>query len=242
MSTSTAPNRAIAAPNVAARSRTSTPERRKRRSTSLDGAWASPPMLAIDSAYVRARTAFREVGINWPIVIWIGVVHVLARGGAVLLQLAGAGRRASRWRSSPAASACAWATTGCSRTRAFKPTGPIRWLLALLGGLSGEGSALMWVAKHRKHHAFSDHEGDPHSPKDGAVVEPHALVHAELRPQVAEGAVRALRPRHAQGQDDRRAALPVPAVALRCAPSSCTSWATSVPRAGAWGRTGPAGR
>jgi stearoyl-CoA desaturase (delta-9 desaturase) len=39
--------------------------------------------------------------------------------------------------------------------------------LALLGGLSGEGSALMWVAQHRKHHAFSDHEGDPHSPKDG---------------------------------------------------------------------------
>ncbi len=44
---------------------------------------------------------------------------------------------------------------------------PIRLLFALIGGLSGEGSALMWVANHRKHHVFSDKEGDPHSPRDG---------------------------------------------------------------------------
>jgi stearoyl-CoA desaturase (delta-9 desaturase) len=44
---------------------------------------------------------------------------------------------------------------------------PVRWILALLGGLSGEGSALTWVANHRKHHVYSDQEGDPHSPRDG---------------------------------------------------------------------------
>lgn len=49
----------------------------------------------------------------------------------------------------------------------FQTYKPVRWLLALLGGLSGEGSALTWVANHRKHHKFSDHDGDPHSPRHG---------------------------------------------------------------------------
>ena len=39
--------------------------------------------------------------------------------------------------------------------------------LAFIGGLAGEGSATDWVANHRKHHAHSDQEGDPHSPHDG---------------------------------------------------------------------------
>lgn len=45
---------------------------------------------------------------------------------------------------------------------------PVRWFLALVGGLSGEGSALSWIANHRKHHVHSDQEGDPHSPNEGA--------------------------------------------------------------------------
>lgn len=46
---------------------------------------------------------------------------------------------------------------------------PIRWLLVVLGQLSGEGSVLSWVANHRKHHMLSDREGDPHSPRDGGL-------------------------------------------------------------------------
>ena len=56
----------------------------------------------------------------------------------------------------------------CLTHGSFKTYRPVRWLLAFLGGLSGEGSALTWVANHRKHHHFSDKEGDPHSPRDGA--------------------------------------------------------------------------
>ena len=36
--------------------------------------------------------------------------------------------------------------------------------LAWLGGQSGEGGVLMWVANHRKHHAYSDKQGDPPDP------------------------------------------------------------------------------
>jgi stearoyl-CoA desaturase (Delta-9 desaturase) len=51
--------------------------------------------------------------------------------------------------------------------RAFKTTRPIRTALAILGSAAIEGPVISWVADHRKHHAFADREGDPHSPHVG---------------------------------------------------------------------------
>jgi stearoyl-CoA desaturase (delta-9 desaturase) len=49
-----------------------------------------------------------------------------------------------------------------------------RWLrvtLAVAGSLAIQGDITQWVADHRRHHAFSDLEGDPHSPwRFGASV------------------------------------------------------------------------
>ncbi|GAA1077113.1 acyl-CoA desaturase [Pseudonocardia alni] len=47
---------------------------------------------------------------------------------------------------------------------AFKAKRPLRIALAIAGSLSLQGSVLDWVGDHRRHHAFSDKEGDPHSP------------------------------------------------------------------------------
>src|SRR4051812_25985173 len=48
--------------------------------------------------------------------------------------------------------------------RSFK-TGPaVRAVLAALGSAAIEGPVISWVADHRKHHAYSDRPGDPHSP------------------------------------------------------------------------------
>jgi stearoyl-CoA desaturase (delta-9 desaturase) len=48
--------------------------------------------------------------------------------------------------------------------RSFK-TGPVvRGVLGVLGSASIEGPVISWVADHRKHHAFADVPGDPHSP------------------------------------------------------------------------------
>ncbi|MGH3861616.1 acyl-CoA desaturase [Actinokineospora sp.] len=47
---------------------------------------------------------------------------------------------------------------------AFKANRPLRIALAIAGMLAAQGSVLGWVADHRRHHAFSDREGDPHSP------------------------------------------------------------------------------
>jgi stearoyl-CoA desaturase (Delta-9 desaturase) len=48
--------------------------------------------------------------------------------------------------------------------RAFKTTKAMRFVLAALGSAAIEGPVISWVADHRKHHAFSDQPGDPHSP------------------------------------------------------------------------------
>ena len=51
--------------------------------------------------------------------------------------------------------------------RAFDSPAPVRYGLAILGSMAVQGSVIAWVADHRKHHAFSDEEGDPHSPHVG---------------------------------------------------------------------------
>jgi stearoyl-CoA desaturase (Delta-9 desaturase) len=48
--------------------------------------------------------------------------------------------------------------------RSFTPNRPLKIALAIAGSLAIEGPVVRWVADHRKHHAFSDAAGDPHSP------------------------------------------------------------------------------
>jgi stearoyl-CoA desaturase (Delta-9 desaturase) len=47
---------------------------------------------------------------------------------------------------------------------AFKARRGLHIALAIAGSLAIEGPVTRWVADHRRHHAFSDREGDPHSP------------------------------------------------------------------------------
>lgn len=47
---------------------------------------------------------------------------------------------------------------------AFKAVRPLRIALAIAGCMAAQGSVIPWVADHRRHHAFSDRLGDPHSP------------------------------------------------------------------------------
>lgn len=54
--------------------------------------------------------------------------------------------------------------------RSFETTRSMRFLFGVLGSAAIEGPAIAWVADHRKHHAFSDREGDPHSPHVGHGV------------------------------------------------------------------------
>jgi stearoyl-CoA desaturase (Delta-9 desaturase) len=51
--------------------------------------------------------------------------------------------------------------------RSFRTHKPTEYLFAVLGSMAVQGSVIAWVADHRKHHAHTDVEGDPHSPHVG---------------------------------------------------------------------------
>jgi stearoyl-CoA desaturase (delta-9 desaturase) len=68
--------------------------------------------------------------------------------------------------------------------RAFRTHAWLRFALAASGSAAVQGPVIEWVANHRKHHRFSDQDGDPHSPHashggglGGAV---RGLMHAHL--------------------------------------------------------------
>lgn len=51
--------------------------------------------------------------------------------------------------------------------RSFATSKPLEYGFAILGSMAVQGPPLAWVADHRKHHAHTDVEGDPHSPHVG---------------------------------------------------------------------------
>jgi stearoyl-CoA desaturase (delta-9 desaturase) len=51
--------------------------------------------------------------------------------------------------------------------RSFRTSKPVEYLFAAAGSMAVQGPVINWVADHRKHHAHTDEEGDPHSPHVG---------------------------------------------------------------------------
>ena len=104
--------------------------------------------------------------INWPAAFWLVAVHIGALAAPLTFS----------WPGLIAMLVLGWLTGGVGicmgyhrlfTHRSFVAVRPLRWLIALFGTLAGQGPLIDWVADHRKHHAHSDREGDPHSPNDG---------------------------------------------------------------------------
>jgi stearoyl-CoA desaturase (Delta-9 desaturase) len=53
--------------------------------------------------------------------------------------------------------------------RSFQTSKPLEYTFAVLGSMAVQGPVISWVADHRKHHAHTDSEGDPHSPHVGHI-------------------------------------------------------------------------
>jgi len=61
-------------------------------------------------------------------------------------------------------------TVGLHRLLTHRSFSTYKWLeraLATLGALAFQDGVVNWVAVHRMHHADSDGDSDPHTPKDG---------------------------------------------------------------------------
>ncbi|MGH8795342.1 MAG: acyl-CoA desaturase [Stackebrandtia sp.] len=46
----------------------------------------------------------------------------------------------------------------------FRAKRPLKIFVTILGSMTLQGDPIGWVATHRRHHAYADKEGDPHSP------------------------------------------------------------------------------
>src|SRR4051812_10623814 len=68
--------------------------------------------------------------------------------------------------------------------RAFQTHKATRYAFAIMGSYAVQGPVIDWVADHRKHHAHTDQEGDPHSPHvghgDGVTGALRGLWHAHV--------------------------------------------------------------
>jgi stearoyl-CoA desaturase (delta-9 desaturase) len=51
--------------------------------------------------------------------------------------------------------------------RSFQARPWVEHAFAVLGSMAVQGDVIQWVSDHRKHHAHTDEEGDPHSPHAG---------------------------------------------------------------------------
>jgi stearoyl-CoA desaturase (Delta-9 desaturase) len=74
-------------------------------------------------------------------------------------------------------------TIGFHRLLTHRAFATYPWLertFAVMGSLSVQGSVMDWVADHRKHHAHTDREGDPHSPHVGHGSGLSGLWHAHV--------------------------------------------------------------
>jgi fatty-acid desaturase len=113
----------------------------------------------------RFRDRF-PAGVSWGVTAWMFVMHIGAvaafwffswQGVALLVGL-------------HFVTACLGITLGYHRLLTHGSlivSRPVKYFFSICGMLSAEGSPLMWVATHRKHHVHSDHDDDPHSPNHG---------------------------------------------------------------------------
>ena len=89
--------------------------------------------------------------------------------------------------------------------RSFQTSKWLEYTFAVLGTMAVQGPVLDWVADHRKHHAHTDKEGDPHSPHVGHGDGFRGLWHAHIgwlmetqgRPTGSDTPVTSTRTRHA---------------------------------------------
>jgi stearoyl-CoA desaturase (delta-9 desaturase) len=51
--------------------------------------------------------------------------------------------------------------------KSYRTSRAFQFVLAVLGAGATQKGPLWWCGTHRRHHAFTDREGDPHSPREG---------------------------------------------------------------------------
>ncbi|MFO1020112.1 MAG: fatty acid desaturase [Planctomycetales bacterium] len=123
----------------------------------------------IDFTVTKTASLWKERfpdGLDWPVALWMTGMHI----GAVVALWHFSWVGLATFVVLHFVTACLGITLGYHRLLthgSFQCPAWVKYGLGLCGMLSAEGSPIMWVANHRKHHVFSDLDEDPHSPNDG---------------------------------------------------------------------------
>jgi len=67
--------------------------------------------------------------------------------------------------------------------RAYQATTFLKTAIVIAGSMAAQGPVIFWTAVHRRHHSYSDREGDPHSPHlhgEGALEIVKGLWHSHM--------------------------------------------------------------
>ena len=67
--------------------------------------------------------------------------------------------------------------------RAYQATTFLKTALVISGSMAAQGPVIFWTAVHRRHHSYSDRDGDPHSPHlhgEGAMEILKGLWHSHM--------------------------------------------------------------
>jgi sn-1 stearoyl-lipid 9-desaturase len=115
---------------------------------------------------ILKKTQKNDGEINWVTAIFMGLFHLGAIAALFFFSWGAFFVAAFLW----------WVATSLGigmcyhrllTHRGYKAPRWLEYLLTVFATLALEGGPIFWVATHRIHHKYSDHEGDPHSPVDG---------------------------------------------------------------------------
>jgi stearoyl-CoA desaturase (delta-9 desaturase) len=122
--------------------------------------------IALSTQNATVRPEYSPSTVNWLTAIIMGIFHVLAVVAFFYFT----------WANLFVALVLHWCAVGFGISlgyhrlhthRGYKTSKFFEYFLAVCGTLTLEGGPIFWVATHRVHHRHSDHDGDPHTPRDG---------------------------------------------------------------------------
>src|SRR5271169_5059075 len=107
--------------------------------------------------------------LSWPSLIWIGAIHVGALHVFVPAFFSWSGLALCfllHWLTGGIGICLTYHRLLTHRSFAVRPYW-LEYVMTAVGCCASEGGPLSWVSDHRRHHAFSDEEGDTHTPLRG---------------------------------------------------------------------------
>jgi len=117
------------------------------------------------SAEIYAHKSTQSI--NWLTTTWFAAFHILAIIAIFFYW---------DWKAIAVAAGLYWLCIGCGigmgyhrlhTHRSYKVPKWLDYFFCICGSMTLEGGPIFWVATHRIHHQHSDHEGDPHTPREG---------------------------------------------------------------------------